>query len=128
MIDNTTGKAVRVDFRPLPLEMILRSNRRDAALLLGYLLEALLEAAKRLWPEFVPLPKRTPLKQPGRREFDPMTDDLEKKLPVWRRSRKGQGLAEYALILALVAIVAIVALIFLGNQISDFLNRVGQSI
>ena len=31
----------------------------------------------------------------------------------------GQGLAEYALILALIAIIAIVALIFLGGQVSD---------
>jgi len=40
----------------------------------------------------------------------------------------GQGLAEYALILALIAIVAIVALIFLGGQISTILSRVGGSI
>ena len=43
-------------------------------------------------------------------------------------SRFGQGLAEYALILALVAIVAIVALIFLGGQISNILNAVGKSV
>lgn len=42
--------------------------------------------------------------------------------------RRGQGLAEYALILALVAIVAIVALIFLGGQISLILFGVGQSV
>ena len=41
---------------------------------------------------------------------------------------EGQGLAEYALILALIAIVAIVALIFLGNQISGILNTIGQSV
>ena len=40
----------------------------------------------------------------------------------------GQGLAEYALILALIAIVAIVALLFLGGQISSILNTVGQSV
>ena len=40
----------------------------------------------------------------------------------------GQGLAEYALILALIAIVAIVALIFLGSQISTILNTVGSSV
>jgi pilus assembly protein Flp/PilA len=40
----------------------------------------------------------------------------------------GQGLAEYALILALVAIVAIVALIFLGGQISTIISHVGQSL
>lgn len=41
---------------------------------------------------------------------------------------EGQGLAEYALILALIAIVAIVALIFLGGQISDILSHVGSSM
>jgi Flp pilus assembly pilin Flp len=41
---------------------------------------------------------------------------------------RGQGLAEYALILALIAIVAIVALIFLGDAISGILNDVGDSI
>ena len=41
---------------------------------------------------------------------------------------EGQGLAEYALILALIAIVAIVALIFLGGQVSGILSTVGSSI
>jgi pilus assembly protein Flp/PilA len=40
----------------------------------------------------------------------------------------GQGLAEYALILALIAIVAIVALIFLGSQVSDKLSTVGTTL
>ena len=40
----------------------------------------------------------------------------------------GQGLAEYALILALIAIVAIIALIFLGTQISGILSTVGESM
>jgi pilus assembly protein Flp/PilA len=44
------------------------------------------------------------------------------------RSEDGQGLAEYALILALIAIVAIVALIFLGGQVSGILNTVGTSV
>ena len=46
----------------------------------------------------------------------------------WLTDRDGQGLAEYALILALIAIVAIVALIFLGGQISTILNEVAGSI
>jgi pilus assembly protein Flp/PilA len=45
-----------------------------------------------------------------------------------RRDGDGQGLAEYALILALIAIVAIVALIFLGGQVSTILSTVGSSI
>ena len=45
-----------------------------------------------------------------------------------RNDDEGQGLAEYALILALIAIVAIVALIFLGGQVSGILSNVGTSI
>jgi len=40
----------------------------------------------------------------------------------------GQGLAEYALILALIAIIAIVALIFMGNQVSNKLSVIGSAI
>jgi pilus assembly protein Flp/PilA len=49
-------------------------------------------------------------------------------LAALRRDEEGQGLAEYALILALIAIVAIVALIFLGGAISTILSTVGTSI
>ena len=45
-----------------------------------------------------------------------------------RRDEDGQGLAEYALILALIAIVAIIALIFLGSQISDKLSVIGSTL
>jgi pilus assembly protein Flp/PilA len=45
-----------------------------------------------------------------------------------RQDEDGQGLAEYALILALIAIVAIIALIFLGGQVSQILSNVGSSI
>jgi pilus assembly protein Flp/PilA len=41
---------------------------------------------------------------------------------------RGQGLAEYALILALIAIVAILALTFLGTQISAILSYIGSAI
>ena len=40
----------------------------------------------------------------------------------------GQGLAEYALILALIAIVAIVALLFLGGQVSGKFNTEGSQL
>ena len=49
-------------------------------------------------------------------------------LTVLRQDEEGQGLAEYALILALIAIVAIVALLFLGSQISDKLSTVGSQL
>ena len=45
-----------------------------------------------------------------------------------KRDEEGQGLAEYALILALIAIVAIVALLFLGGAISNILSTVGSSV
>ena len=44
------------------------------------------------------------------------------------REHNGQGLAEYALILALIAIVAIIALIFLGGRVSQILSNVGNSV
>jgi pilus assembly protein Flp/PilA len=44
------------------------------------------------------------------------------------RDEEGQGLAEYALILALIAVIAIVALIFMGGQVSKVLSSVGKSI
>jgi pilus assembly protein Flp/PilA len=44
------------------------------------------------------------------------------------QAQDGQGLAEYALILALIAIVAIVALIFMGQQVSDKLSVIGSTI
>jgi len=53
-----------------------------------------------------------------------LTDMLRR----FRRSVDGQGLAEYALILALIAIVAIVALIFMGSQVSDKLSIIGSQL
>jgi len=44
------------------------------------------------------------------------------------RSERGQGLAEYALILALIAVLAIAAVTFLGSQINAILSDVGNSI
>jgi Flp pilus assembly pilin Flp len=41
---------------------------------------------------------------------------------------RGQGLAEYALILALVAIVAVIALTLLGDQIAAILSSLGESL
>ncbi len=41
---------------------------------------------------------------------------------------EGQGLTEYALILALIAIVAIAALTFLGGQVSNDLSTVANSL
>jgi pilus assembly protein Flp/PilA len=57
-----------------------------------------------------------------------MTNLYLRTVALFDRSERGQGLAEYALILALIAIVAIVALIFLGGQVSTILSKVGKSI
>jgi pilus assembly protein Flp/PilA len=45
-----------------------------------------------------------------------------------RSDERGQGLAEYALILALIAVLAIAAVTFLGGQINSILSNVGNSI
>ena len=55
--------------------------------------------------------------------LEALTDAVEA-----HRDEDGQGLAEYALILALIAIVAIVALLFLGGAISEIISNVGKSI
>ena len=57
-----------------------------------------------------------------------MTSDLSRVMELIHRDEDGQGLAEYALILALIAIVAIIALIFLGGQVSEILSTVGNSV
>lgn len=44
------------------------------------------------------------------------------------RREDGQGLAEYALVLALIAVVAIAALIFLGTRVSTILSSVGARV
>jgi Flp pilus assembly pilin Flp len=41
---------------------------------------------------------------------------------------RGQSLAEYALIVALIVIVALVALSFFGTQINDILSAIAQQI
>ena len=44
------------------------------------------------------------------------------------RDDAGQGLVEYALIIALVSIVAIAALSFLGKKASNALSNAGNSM
>ena len=53
---------------------------------------------------------------------------IQSLLASFHQDEEGQGLAEYALILALIAIVAIVALLFLGGAISDILDTIGTSV
>jgi pilus assembly protein Flp/PilA len=42
--------------------------------------------------------------------------------------QEGQGLVEYAIIVALTAVIIIVALIFLRDRINTLFSRVGNSI
>ena len=44
------------------------------------------------------------------------------------RAERGQGLAEYALILALIAIAAVLALLFLSGNISSILSLIGKKL
>ena len=44
------------------------------------------------------------------------------------RNEAGQGLAEYALIIALIAIAAILALTFLGGQLGVVLSKIGAAL
>ncbi len=41
---------------------------------------------------------------------------------------EGQGLVEYALIIAFIAVVVIVAMVFLRGQITNLFSRVGNSL
>ncbi len=47
---------------------------------------------------------------------------------LFARNERGQGLAEYALILALIAVLAIAAVTFLGGQINSVLSNVGNKL
>jgi pilus assembly protein Flp/PilA len=53
---------------------------------------------------------------------------LQYLISLIKRDERGQGLAEYALILALIAVLAIAAVTFLGGQINAILSSVGNSI
>ena len=57
-----------------------------------------------------------------------MVQAIRALIPSSPLSERGQGLAEYALILALIAIIAILALLFLGSQISTILSQLGNSV
>ena len=46
---------------------------------------------------------------------------------LWR-SESGQGMAEYALLAALIAVAAIGAITLLGNEITDVFNSVGNDL
>lgn len=49
-------------------------------------------------------------------------------LNLFRKSEKGQDLAEYALLLGLIAIVVILAVTLLGTNISQIFSELGSEI
>jgi len=53
LIDNTTGKAIRVQFWPTRLDMVLGAGIRDRKMMAGWLLAQMVEATQRLAPDFV---------------------------------------------------------------------------
>ena len=44
------------------------------------------------------------------------------------KSEDGQGLVEYALIIAVIAIAVIVAMIFLRDQITNIFSNIGNNL
>jgi pilus assembly protein Flp/PilA len=44
------------------------------------------------------------------------------------RNEEGQGLVEYALIIAVIAIAVIVAMIFLRGQIQNIFSNIGNNL
>ena len=53
---------------------------------------------------------------------------LIRRSSVITKFEKGQGLAEYALILALIAIAAVIALMFLSGAIQTILSTIGKAL
>jgi pilus assembly protein Flp/PilA len=51
---------------------------------------------------------------------------LMKKVAGLVKNEEGQGLVEYALILALVALLVIIALKFLGGTVANTYNNIGN--
>jgi Flp pilus assembly pilin Flp len=54
--------------------------------------------------------------------------DVVKRLVRRWSADEGQGLAEYALILALIAVVCITGTAFFGQQVTDTLSFIGKNI
>jgi Flp pilus assembly pilin Flp len=52
---------------------------------------------------------------------------IPRRVP-WRLAQAGQGLAEYALILALIAVASIVAVTFMGGSINTMLSNLGNKM
>ena len=128
--DTETGRLRQVSFGPFSLESILRSSHRDRPMIGGLIVEALVTEARELDPAFAPTERRRAPDPRMTVRLDRDTPERPKGwLPAWRRRRgDGQGLAEYALVLALIAVIAVMAILWIGSQLSTALSDVGNSI
>jgi pilus assembly protein Flp/PilA len=50
------------------------------------------------------------------------------KITSWLQSEKGQGMAEYALIIALIAILLVAALLLVKNNLSNTFSKIGSGL
>jgi pilus assembly protein Flp/PilA len=132
MRDTRTGAEMTIDFWPTTIEIILKSAPRHQRMFLGAIFDALHRTVRELVPDFAPAERRKPLTAQHE-----LLGDMPAAVPWrprWRRRADlteddaGQGLVEYALILALVAVVAIVVLLFLGQQVSSILSTLAESV
>lgn len=135
LIDNRSKRATRVDVRPMTVEAILRAGGDKPSLLSAFLRAALVNAALKIDPDFEVVDATAPLERAHLLDRRRSEKPAEKpRLPNWMRRRDdgwedhGQGLAEYALVIALIAIIAIIGLLFLGSQVSTTLSIVGESL
>lgn len=49
-------------------------------------------------------------------------------MPTFLRDESGQGLVEYALIIAVIAIVIIIAMLFMRGQLSNQFSNIGNNV
>jgi pilus assembly protein Flp/PilA len=50
------------------------------------------------------------------------------RFTAWLHSEEGQGMAEYALIIALIAILLVAALLLVKNNLSNTFSRIGSGL
>jgi pilus assembly protein Flp/PilA len=58
----------------------------------------------------------------------PSTQGKEVQVIAFFRDEEGQGLVEYALIIAVIAIAVIVAMIFLRGQLQNIFSNIGNNL
>jgi pilus assembly protein Flp/PilA len=68
----------------------------------------------------------------GVRQAGRLTPEINRKggpeMLAFLRDDEGQGLVEYALIIAVIAIAVIVAMIFLRGQIQNIFSNIGNNL